>query len=170
MHIALSRFTNTHTFMDIPSTIMVSLPTQHPCPNPRPSYLPHRSLTRWLVQLGARCRHTALTCSSHRHHHSSCRYPTPAGPLEYQHRPLTHLIAQPRPEAPLLTSRNTPPCHAQQVWGRCRHLSLPAASTRHTGCDPQFCFSCQCRAPHSHQSCQQLVFRTQTVPNPLAAG
>ena len=40
MHARLSRFTSTHTFVDPLSTDTAPLSLQHPCPDPRPSYLP----------------------------------------------------------------------------------------------------------------------------------
>jgi len=84
-HTTLSRFISTCAFMS-------PLPSWHPCLDPSPPYPPHGSLTHQLIQLGARCTHTALTHSSHRH-------PTLVHPLKYQRGPSTRLMPLPRPGA-----------------------------------------------------------------------
>ena len=124
--------------MDPLSTSTAPLPTRHPCLDPSPPYSPHGSLTCQLVQLGARCTHTALTHSSHRH-------PTLVGPPKYQRGPSNLLIALPGPGASyslagpawsLPVNTHTPPTHTQfgGDTDTCPHQ--PAPGTWAVTCGP----------------------------------
>lgn len=90
-HTTLSRFTSTPTLLGLPSSDIAPLPACLPCQIPGPLPTPWVP-TCQLVQLGAGCKHTALTCPSHRH-------PTLMGHPTYQHGPFARLINLPRPKA-----------------------------------------------------------------------